>query len=266
MKFDKNEIFALWIKNPPSSLQIRCWSSWVNLGYKVSLYTDDFGILSQIPKKLSQKISILSVSSLPFFSIDTENLLQFTDVWRFIFLLNYGGTWLDSDVFLKRRLPHNDIIISSERTFQAGGRKCKDLSRPNIGVLRFPPRHPFVLAVVDKIRPLTKEDLNDSKNSTSKMIKYQKLLKTKKWLHINEYVLEPDAFCPVDAPFAKELYMVCMDAEVKTKYGLNLQKDFTNSYGVHLWANLVRNKKIDIDSPHPDSIYNRLINGYCEEE
>lgn len=259
MKFDKNEIFSLWIKNPPSRLNYDCWKSWIDLSYKVTLYTDDISLFSEMPSLLKQKIVLRNVSSLPFFSIDTENLLQFVDVWRFMFLLNYGGTWLDSDIFLIKRLPQHDTIISSERTYQAGGRKCKDLSRPNIGVLRFRPYHPFVSAVVEKIRPLTKEDENDSKNSTSKMIKYQKLLKTKKWSHINEYVLEPDAFCPVDAPFAKELYMMPKDKEVKTKYGLTFNTDLSNSYGIHLWNNIVRIKNIDVNNAHPDSLYRSLM-------
>ena len=251
MKFNKNEIFALWIKNPPTSLQINCWKSWVNLGYKVTLYTDDFGILAQIPKKLSQKISIIDLKTLPsyFLNIDTENLLQFTDLWRFIFLLNYGGTWLYSDVFLLKRLPHNDIIISSERTFQAGGRKCKDLFRPNIGVLRFPPNNLFVKAVLEKIKPLTKEDINDSSNSTSKMIKFQKLLKSKKWCEYNKFVMEPDAFCPISAPHFKEIYTKDVNSEIPTKYGLEWNTNFENTFGIHLWANLTRLKKIDFDNP-----------------
>ena len=259
MKFNKNEIFALWIKNPPTRLNYDCWNSWIQLGYKVTLYYDDLNNLSEMPLRLKQKILLRAVTSLPFFNIDTENLLQYTDVWRFIFLLNYGGTWLDSDIFLTRRLPDSNIIMSSERTYQSGGRKCKDLSRPNIGVLRFPPYHSFVLAVVDKIRPLTKEDKNDSKNSTSKMIKYQKLLKTKKWSHMNQFVLEPDAFCPVDCPFAKEIFMIPKDKEVKSKYGLTFNTDLSNSYGIHLWHNLVRVKNIDVNNAHPDSLYKSLI-------
>ena len=261
MKFDKNEIFSLWIKNPPTKLNYYCWQSWIDLNYKVTLFYDDLKLFSGMPLRLKQKIQLRDVTSLPFFNIDSENLLQFTDVWRFMFLLNYGGTWLDSDIFLMRRLPDFNIILSSERTFQSGGRKCKDLFRPNIGALRFPPYHPFVLAVVDKIRPLTKEDKNDSKNSTSKMIKYQKLLKTKKWLHMNQYVLEPDAFCPIDAPFAKEIYMNDINEEVKSKYGLTYNRDFSNSYGIHLWNNVCRLKKIDFENEtniHKNSLWNQL--------
>ena len=263
MKFDKNEIFCLWIKNPPTKLNYCCWESWIDLNYKVTLYYDDLKLFDEMPLRLKQKIQLCDVNSLPsfFYELDSENLLQFCDLWRFMFLLNYGGTWLDSDIFLMRRLPDFNIMMSSERTFQSGGRKCKDLFRPNIGVLRFPPNNPFIREVVDKIKPLTKEDKNDSKNSTSKMIKYQKLLKTKKWSHINEFVLEPNAFCPIDAPFVKELYMMPKDNEIKTKYGLTFNTDLSNSYGIHLWNNLVRVKNIDIISAHPNSLFMSL-NGY----
>ena len=263
MKFNKNEIFTLWVKNPPSKIQIECWKSWIDLGYKVRIYydADSINTLKQMPPKMLRNISLIDLKTLPsyFLNIDTENLLQKTDIWRFYFLYSFGGTWLDSDVFLLKRLPDKNIIISSERTYQAGGRKCKDLYRPNIGVLRFPPNNLFVKAVLHKIKPLTKEDIGDSSNSTSKMIKFQKLLKTKKWCEYNKYVMEPDAFCPISAPHFKEIY--CRDAndEIPTKYGLEWDMDISDSYGVHLWANLVRNKKVDLNKIHENSLFSMII-------
>ena len=264
MKFNKNEIFTLWIKNPPSKIQIHCWNSWISLGYNVRIFhdRDSKDTLMQMPPKMLRNISLIDLKTLPsyFLNIDTENLLQKTDVWRFYFLYNFGGTWLDSDVYLLRRLPDKNIIISSERTYQSGGRKCKDLFRPNIGVLRFPPNNLFVKAVLEKIKPLTKEDLGDSSNSTSKMIKFQKLLKTKKWSEYNNYVMEPDAFCPIAAPHFKEIYTRDATDEIPTKYGLNWDMDISDSYGVHLWANLVRNKRVDLNKIHESSLFSLLIN------
>ena len=90
---------------------------------------------------------------------------------------------------------------------------------------------------------------------------YLEYTKTKKWLHINEFVLEPDAFCPIDAPFAKEIYMIPKDKEVKSKYGLTYNRDFSNSYGIHLWNNVCRLKKIDFENEtniHKNSLWNQL--------
>ena len=48
---------------------------------------------------------------------------------------------------------------------------------------------------------------------------------------------------------------------IKTKYGLTFNTDLSNSYGIHLWNNLVRVKNIDIISAHPNSLFMSL-NGY----
>jgi len=261
----KNEIFTLWIKNAPTCLQFLCWNSWINLGYRVVLYTDDLTLFSQMPLNLKRKIYIKLLktleNALPSFDfvINKENLLQFTDVWRFIYLFYKGGTWLDSDIFLFKRLPDSPIIISSERTYQSGGRKCKDLYRPNIGVLRFPPHHPFLKAVINKIKPITKEDENPTKNCTSKMIKFQKLLKLKKWSNIYELISNPNDYCPIDAPFAVNIYYSDCESVINEKYGLKWNNDLSNSYGCHLWANICRLKNIDFEKTHENSLFKKLL-------
>lgn len=261
MKFTKNEVFTLWIRNTPTSLNYYCWSSWIKLGYSVRLYYDDARILADIPLKLRQKLSLISLDTLPpSFAFIKENLLHYTDTWRFMMLNTFGGTWLDSDMFLLKRLPDDNIIISSERTLQAGGRKSKETFRPNIGVLRFPPYHPFTKAVVDKMMPDTKEDSNDSSNNTSKMLKFIKMLKTKKWSHLNEFVKPPEFFCNVDYPFAKELYTHDMAKPIKKKYGLDFNTDMTQPYAIHLWENMALNKfKIDVNNPKPNTLYKKLV-------
>lgn len=257
MKSTKNEIFTLWIKNPPSYLNYSCWNSWIQLGYKVHLFYDNLNNLDGIPLQLKQKLNLISLTTLPpSFTFIKENLLHFTDCWRFMMLSEFGGTWLDSDMFLLKRLPEDDIIISSERTLQAGGRKSKALFTPNIGCLRFPPYHPFTKAVVAKTMPDTKDDLKDSSNNTAKMKKFVKLLKTKKWSHLP--VKPPEAFCQIDYPFAKELYTHDVEKPIKIKYGLEFQTDFTDCYAIHLWEQFAGKYKIDLNSPKQNTLYHKL--------
>ncbi len=255
--FNKNEIFTLWVKNPPTNIQIRCWKSWLNLGYNVSIFCDDILLL---PVEIVSRCKILSphLNSFPSFTFNEENLLQCADLWRFIQLKELGGTWVDSDLYLLKRLPEDDIIISSEFTPQAGGRKCKNPLRPNIGVLRFPPNDPFLVDVVKKLLPTTKADLSTNANQTSKMYKFIKLLNSEKWQKYNEFVATPDVYCPIPYSFAKEIYEKDWMSDFKPKYGLDFYNKTEKTRGIHLWANIVRNKLINIHG-HTESFYNHHL-------
>ena len=240
-----NDVFTVWVKTTPTDLILSCWNSWIENGYNVTIYVDDaYGTDWKLSGKLHAKIQVKHLRSLGFVSFDyTEGkLLHLIDLWRFIILKKLGGTWLDSDVYLIARIPHNPIIISSEHSLKAGAFKSKLSKKPNIGCLRFPPNHPFVNAVVEKITPTTKEDTEDGINQTSKMLKFIKLLKTKKWSKINKYVVDPQMFCPIPWCFAKEIYMSDKSNSFKTKYGLEFDYTDETTAGIHLWNNLATNK------------------------
>lgn len=260
MIFNKNEIFSLWIKNPPSPMNYLTWKSWIDCGYKVVIFSDDLKLFEQVPKYILQRITISPIpylSSLPSFTITKENLLQFVDLWRFIYLYQCGGTWIDSDLMLRKRLPSDNIIISSEHTLKSGGRKSKSDFTPNIGVLRFPPHHPFVNAVIEAMKPTTKADLNHNVNNTSKMKKFINEIKKKKWGHIFDKVVEPHIFCPVPYPFAKEIFTSHYE-NTKIKYGLNFNYTDESTIGLHLWENLVLNKyKVNPNQRHEECIFNK---------
>lgn len=266
MIFHKNKIFSLWIKNPAKTLNYQVWWSWVRLGYKVTIYSDR-DLKKELPLKLAQQIEVKPVSSsllnsAPSFVINQENLLQFTDLWRFKYLELFGGTWVDSDLLLKKRIPPDDIVISSEHTLQRGGRKSKENYRPNIGVLRFPPNNKFVSHIVSVLTPTTKEDENPNVNSTSKMMKFIKEIKKKKWAHVYAKVVPPEVYCPVPYPYAKELFTVNeVDLFGKEKYGLRADYTDEKTIGYHLWENLAfRKHKVDLDADvHENSIYNNLL-------
>ena len=259
MIFNKNKIFTLWIKNQPSLMNWLTWKSWIDCGYTVEVFCDDPKLLKVVPPNILQKITVspicfLNTPPLSSFTIIKENLLQFVDLWRFIYLYQCGGTWIDSDLMLRKRLPHDDIIISSEHTLKAGGRASKADFTPNIGVLRFPPNNPFIKAVVDAMTPTTEDDLNPNVNNTSKMKKFIKEIKKKKWSHIFDKVVEPHVFCPVPYPFAKEIFTShSVNNTSKIKYGLNFNYTNESTIGLHLWENLVLNKyKIDVSYESSD--------------
>jgi len=106
----------------------------------------------------------------------------------------------------------------------------------------------------------TAEDLKDGVNQTSKMLKFIKLLKLKKWSHMNEYVVEPQVFCPVSWPWAKELYTKHLLEVTGEKYGLSSNYIDESSVAVHLWNNFKKNKfKIEEKDIHEESLYKNLL-------
>lgn len=264
MKFDKNEIFSIWVLNPPTILNFHSWRSWIRLGYKVHLYGDPNELKKQLPLDILSKIFLHDLNSFSSFTFNKEKLLQSIDLWRFIFLKERGGTWLDSDMVLVKRLPQSDIIISSEHTLQAGGRKSKETYRPNIGCLRFPPNHPFINAVVDRLKVNDHQDANPNVHQTSKMMKFIKIIKLKKWSHIYDKVVAPEVFCPIPYSFAKEIATNHWQ-NANIKYGLKFNYSNQNTVGFHLWENfLLRKHKINLEEDiHENSIFNRLMGQEC---
>lgn len=266
MIFDKNTIFTLWIKNTPTKLNIRCWRSWVRLGYQVTIYCDNVSEMHrQIPPALLQRLCIKRVSTLggSFFSFDynTDNFLQQTDLWRFMYLKKFGSTWLDSDMYLLKRLPNDNIIISSEFSLQSGARKSLCTFKPNIGCLRFPPNNKFICDVVDKLTPTTKEDLVVTEAQTSKMNKFIKMLKYKKYECLTKYIVEPEMFCPIPWSFTKELYLKDKDSEIKDKHNVPFNNINENTVAVHLWENFtIKKHKIDLNNCHDNSIFETITN------
>ena len=257
------------MKNPPTAMNLMTWKSWIDCGYEVEIFVDDLQLMKQVPQQFLKRITISLIPYFfSFFTITKDNLLQFTDLWRFIYLMNRGGTWIDSDLILRKRLPLDDIIISSEHTLKTGGRKSKSDFTPNIGVLRFPPNNPFVKAVVEAMTPTTASDLNHNINNTSKMKKFINEIKKKKWSHIFDKVVEPHIFCPVPYPFAKEIFTSNRNID-KLKYGLKFNYTDESTIGLHLWQNLVLNKyKVDVSfestEVNDDSLFINFLN--CEEE
>ena len=261
-----NHIFTIWIsENQPDNLNFRCLESWIRLGYDVTVFVDEYyGRTWSLPSYLHGAKLIRPLSQIMDRSLFTLNkcdkILHKIDFLRFYILNKYGGTWLDSDMLLIKRLPPDPIIISSEHTLQSGFKKSKELYKPNIGVLRFSPGHPFTKAVVEKMSIETKEDLKDGINQTSKMLKFIKMLKLKKWSYMNKFVAEPQIYCPVPFPFAKELYTKHLLDVVDTKYNLEFNYIDDSTVGVHLWNNFKKNKfKIEEKDIHPESLYNNLL-------
>ena len=249
-----NEIFTLWI-GPPNELMTLCINSWMNLGYNLLLYCDDDNEeeLYRLFYNHKDKIKIKNHTIVPF-NDEITNIQAQSDIWRFKYLYLFGGTWLDADMYLLKRLPNEPNIISSEHTCQTGAYKTVGYTKiPNIGVLRLPSSHPLM----EKSLKQTIK-WNDKSRCNKFMLKYQKILRAnEEWM---KYVAEPDVYCPVSWCNAKELYYGNI---IKSdKYGIKQLGKFdiiNDSIGVHLWNNFTYNKhKINFNKIHPGSLFNEL--------
>ena len=108
---NKNIIFTLWIGKPNELMDV-CIHSWVSLKYRVYLYCDfdNRELLKETFKDCLDKIELYHHSIVP---IDTsiKSVQAQSDIWRFCFLYTFGGTWLDADMFLLRRLPDEISLL-----------------------------------------------------------------------------------------------------------------------------------------------------------
>ncbi len=242
------EVFTLWIGKTNPICRI-CMKSWQKLGYHVVVYTDlnnHDTFLDQFD--LREYKTVLNGT--------VEEILPFSDLFRYKRLYQQGGIWLDADMFLLRRLPSEEYIISSERTAQKGAFKRQIEEIPNIGVLKFPPKCSLLEFVIKKIE----KSRSKSKKCTKNMFIFQDaILKTyPTWL---EEVAPAQMFCPVNWANVKEIYY---GDKFTSKYGQKvnqIDEIMAKSVGIHLWENISLGKaKIDFEKVRFDSLYRKLYN------
>ena len=137
------EIFTLWIgaTNPICRM---CMLSWRKLGYHVVVYTD-----LQHHDTFIDQFDLRDYRTI--LDGTPDEILPFSDLFRYKRLYQQGGIWVDADMFLLKKIPPDEYIISSERTAQKGAFKRTIPEIPNIGVLKFPAKCTLLKYVIDKI-------------------------------------------------------------------------------------------------------------------
>ena len=166
------------------------------------------------------------------------DMLPWSDLFRYKLLYKYGGIYCDSDLFLLRRIPEEDIIISSESTMATGAFKSKLSYTAGIQVLKFNiSNHILLKEVIDKIE--------NKKKSNGKCTENQSIFKE----ILKKYycpISMPFLYCPVPYWNADEIYKNV--SKYSIKYGVEpFEKEFilNHSIGIHMWGNLTRTKQLD---------------------
>tara|TARA_R110000822_G_scaffold94231_1_gene216219 strand:- start:255 stop:1724 length:1470 start_codon:yes stop_codon:yes gene_type:complete len=246
-------IKSLWIGNFLNNISELTLMSFLRLDYQVELYIDTLNLPKYMEKyKNSGQLVFKSIKEIMPYDFG-EEILPYSDLFRYKLLHKTGGTWCDMDMVLLKRLPKDDIIISSEHTMQSGAFKSKLTFIQNIGVLRFPKGDQFLENLIFKIEHCFKPaEFCDNMNIFRKMLKNHEYF---------NYVSPPNVFCPLPFWQSKESYY---EDHYKIKYSVKNQTNdemINKATAIHCWNNFTTNKhSIDFSKIHPNSLYSKLYN------
>ena len=253
-KNPKREVIkTLWIGKFLNNISELSIMSWLRLDYEVHLYIDGLNLPKYMDKyRKTNQLQFFSATDIMYYE-KGEEILPFSDLFRYKLLHKLGGTWCDADMLLLKRLPQNKIIISSENTFLKGAFKSHLPFVPNIGVLRFEKGDQFLENVIFKIEHTFKPA-----EFCDNMKIFRNLLKKHEYFDL---VSDPLKFCPLPWWSCKESYC---DNKYKIKYGVETPSNnlmIENAIGIHLWNNFTFNKhSIDFNKIHSESLYQKLYN------
>ena len=226
-------LFSLWVQEDDEAdlptIQTLSLLSAVRQGYTIELYTNLRSLGEELDPYLNNnQIKILNPFSILKYNEDTK-ILPYSDLFRYKVLYEKGGTWIDLDMILLDRLPNDEIIISSEHTFQSGAYKSKKTYTPNVGILRFSKGNEFLKKVIDEI-----ENNGNDANFTDNMKIFKKHLKKYYYYKVSN----PNMFCPIPWWVVNEIYENKM--QYSTKYDVEVDDKETilnNATAIHLWNN-----------------------------
>ena len=252
---NKNELFTLWVEGPLDDFTKLCLRSWLRLGYTIKLYMYD----DPFPLDVCEfdDVEFCDASDIVEYPDELLSYAEVADWFRFNYLWQKGGTWIDSDEFLIKRIPNNNIIISSEACKKAGAYAPKNRDfTPNIGVLRFPPNNELIKKTIKKCQSAMDKGFKSNSNRNSLMKIFQKIVLSE----CPKVVAHPFEFCPISWAYAKDIYT--KPNVVPTGKFLITQPEMgyiiQHSIGIHLWRNLATTKGY-FNKRTDNCIYNKLV-------
>ena len=253
------ELTALWIGETINPIVELAWLSWIKQGYLVNVYVSNLNkgkLHKSLRKFINTKLFFKNALKIMEFKTG-EEILPFSDLWRYKFLHRFGGIWIDSDMILLDQIPHREFIITTEHTFQSGGRRSKLSYKPNIGILKFNKNNEVLLNTIKRIE---KYSLIDAPQFTDNMKLFQTELKKNDY---EKYYIEPNMTCGVPWWNYKEIYedtaiyTTKYNVEVKTKEYL-----LRCAFALHCWENFTIGNKIDVVGCSPQSLFGTIQRHY----
>ena len=232
---DNNKLFSIWIKNIPHLNILDCIESWLNLNYIVTLFIDE-NLRKYFP--IHENLELVDIESTNYSPEYLKEFPQiFSDYFRYNYIFQNGGTYIDSDIFLLRELPSQPSIINTEYTNQSGALKSEALYRPTNNLIRFKSGESFLQDLLEVILKNKKIIQPNNKNNTILLKPFIKLLKTK-YTEYCLFYLQPNLLSPYSFSTIKHLGK---NDGVVSKYGVqvpDIRDIVQNSIGIHLYNNI----------------------------
>lgn len=247
-------IQSLWIGDTLSPMERLCISSFLKMGHSFHLYT--YNGVRNIPKGAVIKDASTIIDPERIFKYkDRDTYAGFANMFRYKLLLEKGGFWVDTDVVCLR--PFNftaDYVFARTKNLKPNG-SLDETFRVENCIIKAPPGSEVMEYCYETS---SRRDPNELEfGETGPYF----LRPTIKKFKLEEYVVRPEALCPIDWPDWHRL----LSGSPLVIWTELAKMSFYRTYGVHLWNEMWRLNGIEKDARFPAScIYERFKNRYLE--
>ena len=233
---------SLWIGEELSNMEMISINSHIKAGHKYNLWC--YSKIKNAPENvnLCDAKKILPESDVFCYQtgLGKGSFSAFSNIFRYKFLFEHGGWWVDTDLVAIRPFEFtDDYVFASERL------KNGDI-HPTTCVIKLPPKSDFALKCYNKSISYDRSTLEWSTIGPKLITTYLKQSD-----YLNKFVKNPDIFCPIDWH------------EINTDLTLQRSIDLSESFGVHLWNEIWRrlgiNKNKEFDK---NTFYEKLKSNY----
>lgn len=229
---------SLWIGKSLGLVERLSIASFLAAGhrFRLHLYTPVEGVPKDVEICDASAVLPLSESVVYRHEPDRGSPALFACLWRFAFLHQFGGYWVDADQFCLR-----PFDFAAEYVFASEHHPEWPSGHPNVNVIRVPPGMALMADCIGSVR---KEAANavwgvGPRAITAAIREYG----------LEKFVLPPEAFCPVPWQHAEKLLI---DPEIAIP---------EHAYGVHLWGQQFRRNKWHLDERNilPGCLLSQMI-------
>ena len=258
---NKPIVQSLWIGNELSIVEQLCIKSFLQNGHEFHLYT--YGSVANIPEGTQVKDAGEIIPNEEIFMYSTGTYAVFSDWFRWTLLFEKGHFWVDTDeICLKPFVFDTDLIFGFEK-----------MDSVAIGVLGFPPKHKLCAFMRDICKSPNTFLPYDSKRNKLRKLKRKLLRRGQRNVGWGEaggppgFTAALKYFDLIDSAKPFSYFYPIPHYNWDTAFDETFANDidlFSNTYAVHLWNDMMRQKKdFDKNAQFPkNSLFEQLKRKY----
>lgn len=227
---NQNDVIMLWVGENLPELQQLAIKSLILTNHQVNFYTyKDYPEIEKFKKyenfEHKNANDIINKKDVWVYKISEHgkgSYAGFANHWRLIYLLKYGGSWVDSDVIAITNLEKfakNKIIIGAE--WLAKGKKVDSACN---GLLSFP-KDDILISAMESICSKLGDSAKFAETGPSSLRKHLKMFPD-----YQQYLLSYRAVCPIPS-FNYKHYSTLPPEEAYKENDLTVEQIF----GFHIW-------------------------------